>query len=440
MIHFFNAKRPVLLFTGAILFFAAQAQDTVHYGDPWYMYQDGYLDYFFPTSRANIVWNGVPIGGHLFDAHNATRPYAVPPQAGDGMLVYGVAITRYDSLCDWQELSAKMWRMTEQHTDWVSNPNGNTYANFEEVASADWHGCVRTCRFSYRMDDSDGVVISYEIYFDRPVMVTDTFYPGFVTRVATGESICPFYPSVTSTVTDVYTDLWVGSETAAPVIDAENRHWDKFKLTSPVWHPHPYYWGGFFPIVKVRCTVPRAGELRWRHGDTLALGFADDGEEHDDEVVWATLTETADTNATPARSGMGDSTVVLTGLEPGTVYWYRVRRSCRIVTDSMDLTVWTPWSEGRYVPGTLTAGLGAQAAGPRFEVSPNPAQGSAQVEVEGTEAYSLELIDVHGRTVRRWAAASGSRQLALDGVPLGLYLLRLTAARGTAMRRLVVRP
>ena len=358
------------------MFFAAQSQDTVHYGDPWYMYQDGYLDYFFPTSRTNIVWNGVPIGGHLFDAHNATRPYAVPPQAGDGMLVYGVAITRYDSLCDWQELSAKMWRMTEQHTDWVSNPNGNTYANFEEVASADWHGCVRTCRFSYRMDDSDGVVISYEIYFDRPVMVTDTFYPGFVTRVATGESICPFYPSVTSTVTDVYTDLWVGSETAAPVIDAENRHWDKFKLTGPVWHPHPYYWGGFFPIVKVRCTVPRAGELRWRHGDTLALGFADDGEEHDYEVVWA----------------------------------------------------------------TLTTGLGAQAAGPRFEVSPNPAQGSAQIEVEGTEAYSLELIDVHGRTVRRWAAASGSRQLALDGVPPGLYLLRLTAASGTAMRRLVVRP
>lgn len=425
MNHFSKKVNVAALLFGLIAVYA-QAQDTLHYGDPWYMYQDGYPDYYFSTARSGHMY-----GGEDIVSDNAIRPYAVPSYAGDGMLVYGVAVTLFEStICPLNEFAAGIWTLTERHTDWVNNSNGITYGDFQKIAATDRTGLVRTCRFSYLMDDSDGVAYCFELYFDRPVMVQDTFYPGYIQKTVTDPE-CTTPMAVVATISETPQPWWGPSSSP----DENGKMWD-MALADGL----PDYWGGFFPIVKVRCTVPRAGELRWRHGDTLALGFADDGEEHDYEVVWATLTETADTNATPARSGMGDSTVVLTGLEPGTVYWYRVRRSCRIVTDSMDLTVWTPWSEGRYVPGTLTTGLGAQAAGPRFEVSPNPAQGSAQVEVEGTEAYSLELIDVHGRTVRRWAAASGSRQLALDGVPPGLYLLRLTAASGTAMRRLVVRP
>lgn len=84
------------------------------------------------------------------------------------------------------------------------------------------------------------------------------------------------------------------------------------------------------------------------------------------------------------------------------------------------------YSPTQYVPGT-------GEAAPPLTLHPNPAPGSAQVQVAGAAPTApLRLLDARGQLVRQYPA--GTTALGVQGLPAGLYLLQA----GATTTRLVV--
>jgi Secretion system C-terminal sorting domain len=82
----------------------------------------------------------------------------------------------------------------------------------------------------------------------------------------------------------------------------------------------------------------------------------------------------------------------------------------------------------------------------RFELAPNPAADRVVLEMELTHAskdHVLELLDVHGRVVRReglnFVGLTLRKEIDLSGLTTGAYLVRVSSADGNAVRRLLVK-
>ena len=70
---------------------------------------------------------------------------------------------------------------------------------------------------------------------------------------------------------------------------------------------------------------------------------------------------------------------------------------------------------------------------PQLRVYPNPARD--ELKVEGCEVLQVELVDMLGRSLRRW---HGGDRMTVTGLPAGVYMLRVTTDDGTATRRVMV--
>lgn len=76
----------------------------------------------------------------------------------------------------------------------------------------------------------------------------------------------------------------------------------------------------------------------------------------------------------------------------------------------------------------------------QVRVYPNPSDGIFQVELPtASEPYELQVTDLSGKVILKRNAASGTSALDLTGVAKGIYLLKLTGAKQTAIRKLVVK-
>ena len=389
----------------------ASGQDTLRYGDPWYMYTGNYPGNYCDTNRGNAGISGFHDEG--------VQLYVAPPEGEN--LVYGVAITMSNYLEDDEiYLDAGLYRKVSDR--WFHD---RRLTSFAEVKKASHEGFMRYCRFHYMADEADprGISHCYEYYFSRPVVVTDSFYVGF--REFKQRPTLKWFGIGSGEDYTFSQRWWTGGRDES--LETGLLDWASHEI--PIYNAA---WGGVFPIVRLRCTTPRPGIVGDAGDDWVQLLFDNDGEEHTYEVSYATLTDPVDTTA-PLRTS--DTAITLTGLEPNRAYWYRVRRSCRIQTDSMDVTVWSDWSRGTMLTDLLGTN---EMILPDLEVRPNPASTVAEVTVEGGEACSVELVDVHGRTVMQRRAEGGSVVLDLAGLPPAVYTLRALTARGAATRRLVV--
>jgi hypothetical protein len=78
----------------------------------------------------------------------------------------------------------------------------------------------------------------------------------------------------------------------------------------------------------------------------------------------------------------------------------------------------------------------SEVAASNIVVSPNPASNATSVSASGLRCVAL--INVMGQTLQTVAAQGDRCTVSLDAIPAGLYLLRIEAASGTTVRKLVV--
>jgi hypothetical protein len=73
-----------------------------------------------------------------------------------------------------------------------------------------------------------------------------------------------------------------------------------------------------------------------------------------------------------------------------------------------------------------------------YEVYPNPVSNQLHVDLPADLSAELSLLDVNGRVLRHFRS-NGSMQISVQGMPAGLYWLRLIDDQGqVSVKRVVV--
>ena len=186
------------------------------------------------------------------------------------------------------------------------------------------------------------------------------------------------------------------------------------------------YWGGIFPIIERRCSVPRGLTLE---ADSLSVHWSSDTDaelfqlsicnhmwtDPDDGTIFTT---TATTQALPTMS-------------PDSNYYIYLRKQCAFRQDS----VWSDWSEPLRVGARPSAGI-PEVDNPKLtlEVSPNPTDGTVAVRHQAAEG-TLSVADLQGRVLLTVPATQ--RTLDLGTLPPGTYILTLTTPSGTASQSII---
>ena len=426
-------KNVFLLFFVSLLWTAEAQKDTVQYLDPWYLFNPlssstCYTDIFLSTY--------LPLYPPFFQIYR---------NINTKLPVYGIAVVADTSFLKYPlrpDASHFKVKLLDSIYGFLSFGDLNLPAiHTVTLDSAVFDSFTKLCFFKYSYnyiedvmthsttyDPGSRVFPCFELYFDRPY-------------VRNWENIC-----VGQTHGSVYTDsdYWIltnrflKDSTTNTCYFYQGYNDDFFSpgLGYPLGEVFAYNWGGVFPIVRLRCTLPRMVHETGRGSDHLSIAWQD----HDDASGFQVAIYP---EGTPEDSivpiDVDGTSYTFTGLTPGVHYLYSVRKRCHYATNSYDTIVdgdWFPRQQCYIIPSEGIADIGA----PRFSLSPNPAGEAVTVTfVEPSTGCRLELYDADGRRVEALAVPPAATEATLDlrhQAP-GIYLLKLLSPTGNAVRKLV---
>jgi hypothetical protein len=152
---------------------------------------------------------------------------------------------------------------------------------------------------------------------------------------------------------------------------------------------------------------------------TYKLEISTDATSFDDNIVYNASTTNITFTPTVA-------------LAEGTVYFWRVK--ARNDCFSNDSAVRTFTTEGVNATGELP--------GNQLAVYPNPTNGLIFVEFEQPllEAFQVQLVSLTGQILQHQEMSAGANGISLNtaAIPAGIYLLKLSSAENTLVRKIVV--
>jgi len=394
------------------------AQDTVRYGDPWYKFNTmpALKEFTFFEKTSNWILLG---GGNGF-----LQAYC---NDYNKQLIYGIAYTGSGFYRDYLIGKDPMWKAFLYWGPIDSLTRTHQIDSLSAFAKID-SSLIKFCKYEYEFalpTPHNKVVDCVELYFDYPVqMQKDTFYVGEMTGA---EAVHEFrHEGAKDSSTSV---RWI-------VFD----YYGNATILAPPLFSNSYNtWGVCFPIVKLRCTQPRGLQVAQNEAGEYVAQWPADSNAEDYEVAVCYTTQQPANDAVRYIPANG-LTTALGHLSPDTTYRIHLRKRCSYTTSGYSDTVASDWS----APVIVAASSGINAASDRrlhFGIQPNPASGSATVELDGDTEGTLTLTDLFGRTLTTMAVHAGTTTAALDlgGLPAGLYLLQLTTKDAMATRRLSVR-
>ena len=191
-------------------------------------------------------------------------------------------------------------------------------------------------------------------------------------------------------------------------------------------------WGGWFPIIGLRCTAPHLrlvgyeaeeATVSWwqsEEGEALQLSLAIYGRSPESGLV-----------VTPA-----DTFHTFTGLQADSIYSIRVRKACRYTTAGYDTLVWSEWSSP--VVFRTQMGLDEAEAGGEVRLLPNPARSELTVS-SASHLTRIELHDVAGVLLYSGPAEGRRTTLDIGFLRPGTYIVTVHTHAGTAHKKLLVR-
>ena len=407
-------KKKIIFSTLIILAFAASAQDTVRYLDPWYAFTDkGILSDCVDVDC--LYFSNVPCGETVNDTSYISYVHVFSNRNYTNL--YGIAVTVDDVATDISTLKFYVYRNCSiiPHS-----PTFFYWPQFQQDTLVPQRDNTKKCTFEYEYDvytdstQKSNFAHCYEFYFDQPISIAseDTIYVGL---------------------------RWCGNYKLVYGVDTTKMQNAYALNVNKRYMPTAFYlcskdvWGGFFPIVGLRCTAPRDFRLCdeavptacWR-GDTNAITFQ--------MSVCNSLVEPE----LGSLSTVYDTSINLSSLHPDSAYMVYLRKMCTFVCAD---TVWSDWS-GPIVIGDTTGwashNIGiADASLVDITLTPNPA--SECVTVSATGMQSVELLAVDGTVIlHRDGLHQDEYTLDLKGLVAGLYMVRVGTPLGTATRRLLV--
>lgn len=128
---------------------------------------------------------------------------------------------------------------------------------------------------------------------------------------------------------------------------------------------------------------------------------------------------------------------VVGGLEHGTFYLARMR--VRMPGGIGDWSASTAFRTTSDVSGVAS---NSSNAARRLSVTPNPVSGDAlfvSISGAGLSSVELELLSALGESVRRAISIAGAATIPIDGLPAGIYFVRVVGDRMLAVQRVAIR-
>ncbi len=217
-------------------------------------------------------------------------------------------------------------------------------------------------------------------------------------------------------------------------------YWILYDAASPI-SPNHYtnlgnalhiksWWGGVFPIIQPNrhCNAPEKPraivytatntvqfQLPYAEGDSMTLSIARVGQSPDSGDLY---------NVT--------DTVMSVVLPDSGHYEARLRRYCARYGDYFA----SSWSAAFPIYLSTPLGITGPADGIALTINPNPATGKVEVACSIADG-TITLLDMQGRTLAEMP--SSQRVIDVSGLPIGTYMLRLTAPDiAPAVRKLIV--
>ena len=406
----------------ACLIPAALSQDTVRYGDPWYAF----------NPLPNLI--GPNYSGLLFPTtsypNEEARTYL--GYKDDNYTIYGIAVVMDSFPRPEINYFVTLLRGMEWHR------LGGIFVSIDSLYQEDtiktWTDpLVKRCWFEYfyNYDSATETYKSvdayncYEFYFDSPFKLegrgknntADTFFVGVYALEHT-HSIgqWPNTPKAYSAVpnTTPYLEIDRGSYNSQAIYDTPGNSY--------------HFWGGIFPIIERRCSVPRGLALsadslsaHWRSdtdAELFQLAVCNDMTDPDDGLLFTTT----------------DTMQALPSFRRDSTYRLYLRKMCDFRQDS----VWSDWSAPLLIASQPTEGISeVEKAGWTIEINPNPA--TKQVHV--TTNFNLtqvEVFDEQGRQCHTLPASGLKADLDVSSWPRGTYLLRILTPAGPTTKKLLI--
>ena len=409
-------KKILVLISAFVVFaFSAAAQDTVQYGDPYYLFNERhpYTVFPYPQFATLGTWNNL-CSFRTSAGNNQSSRYMAPYLDRDEpILVYGVALT-----------IEGMNRHELEVTEMDKYPYEVIVAKivndtFVVIGSTRWDSRKDAhAKFKYSMI-GDGVLYEniepvYEFYFDTPLLVYDTFYVGYRMTVPEADAGGHLFVSIYSV--DSKTSYWVHT-------DNVQNHWSEWR------------WGGVFPIIypNRHCAVPESPrpfvntitnevrfELPYSVGDSMVLSIAPFGQPADSGTFYPVTSD--EMSLVIPNSGLYSS------------WLYRICQRFDIITLQSD------WSDPAHfaISNSLCVMQPTDNIEDQLLVNPNPA--TDEVSIDSPVPLTLvEAYDEKGACILHQELNTQHSSLNTKTWSSGAYILRIHTPQGVAIKKLAVR-
>ena len=475
--------------------------DTIYGRNPTYMYPTGWMDPYdsiqppygrgFDTLRYRVVTRNYPnnslYGIYFFEPELASKFYTDRPvkiigaatsfvmgyyddYVGDSSVVVfpevpGIGQRGFmdTNFATWAE-----WLKIYKH---INDAGHDTMMMIREKE----FNCLDTARYmrSYRAlhgwsgTSDNKIFVVYEVYFDKPVVIYDSFYVAITQNCRQTDSVYTeqgdialyrHHRSMTLNVQDYHDSLllslWRNGQLTQEIIDSL---YNPFQYGIAMMHPVTRHWefgyggaewAGFYGQFRIPFLFPII--------DTTGLGLRPFGLpcdrvrglrtanvwERNAMLMWdgsdghnrweLAVGPAADDPSTYRIYRVNSTSRVLSELDSNVMYAARVRAECTPKTNYSD------WSDTVQFTIGMSDPQGIASMVDQFTfITPNPAKGRVNV----LSSFGLRHVDVYdmgGRCVLNQDCSGLAQQLDLTALPAGTYIAVVTTAGGTTAKRLTL--
>ena len=310
----------------------------------------------------------------------------------------------------------------------------------------------------------------YESYFDRPILVKDSFYLGGTSYSYDGyHKNYHYFIDSTTTILSYYIDhagqpytydpnyaLSLALDTCPQILTPIKIRFprERFSFEDPEIFA-PYQWMSrvlhgntpqIYPIYEEMCPVVEGVHVEHSQSDEVTVAWNAHGSHTVWMVTYGPLGMPRDSFAVVACL---QPSITITGLDSTMIYDISVQAQCDYhvsdlepldadVLNNRDTTFFSEQGKHLYLRGGNLVSINDVTPDDGITLRPNPAD--RQVTVSATMPIKhVEVYDLAGRLVETRQPRGTTLQFDLKSYPTGTYLVKVTTANGTSTKKLVVK-
>lgn len=408
-------------------------QDTMSYG--YYRYM------FNPQQYASEpdYSSSIPHYCYAFCKDHATlytKVHEFVPK--DEVLVYGIAMSMYHDV-DIEALLYVKHGDTMVFVDaapWTSQTSQQQhYFKFDSLCLSPFASICDSIHYETPL---------YEFYFDRPHLMSDTFYVGYHnipfpglewsggrTYITRSERPCD---SPLGNYIVVFRDMHINCTS-----------WQRGQESR---------FGGVYPIIIPPCDStfdPCLPVENFSHEvlspNQVSFSWDTVGDQTDFQISFGPYDMPPDSNLW--HTTMSNPEVYSGCWDEKTYYAAYIRAKCHKRCNDIDTTFYGPWSDpiyfhtGSFMPDTGHAAIAATDSAPYdFSISPNPARHSISIALpplpNGNGRKTILISDGSGKEVYRKQTDDSQAVVDISAFPAGMYLVTIITPLGPSSQKLVI--